>query len=237
MVARPRSTFDLAPWSTSGRERDLNKRQRTAAADDGGGNKPARLGDAPVLGEFLCEEGVHADSVRGWRVRQTGGSARGCTPSVELRGVHPENIDSLRTLNMSLLPIRFPCRLYKDMLRDPKLCRLAYCGTSAVGAVAARIEIDRATRARTGSLYVMSLVVVAPHRRMGVGRALLAHLIYTVREDPDFHDIDRLELHVHASNEDALAFYSASGFEDVHELQNYYPRLDPPHARLLRLRV
>eukprot|EP00329_Picozoa_sp_Boothbay-MS584-11_P004786 47064_6 len=157
--------------------------------------------------------------------------------AVRLLECTQHNIDCLRTLNVSLLPAQFPGRFYRDLLQDRRLSRLAYCGSSVVGAVAAHVETDKVTRGRTGSLYVMSLAVTAPHRRMGIGRALLAHLLHTAREDPDFRDIDRLELHVHAANEDALEFYRACGFQDVRLQQNYYPRLDPPHAQLLRLRI
>ena len=129
---------------------------------------------------------------------------------------------------------RTPCtRRTAACLRHTLWNRTAACRSRcSLSRMRLLTSLRLAARCRT-----IDCIMVAPHRRMGVGRALLAHLIYTVREDPDFHDIDRLELHVHASNEDALAFYSASGFEDVHELQNYYPRLVPPHARLLRLRV
>ncbi len=36
------------------------------------------------------------------------------------------------------------------------------------------------------------------------------------------------------SNEDAIRFYQRAGFEVGGTVENYYKRLDPPHAVLLR---
>jgi ribosomal protein S18 acetylase RimI-like enzyme len=38
---------------------------------------------------------------------------------------------------------------------------------------------------------------------------------------------------VRASNEDALAFYKKHGFATEKTVENYYKRIDPPHAHVL----
>lgn len=145
------------------------------------------------------------------------------------------SVDELRTLNAGLLPMRYPDRFYRDLLRAcPRLCALARVRSSVVGAISARVEVDRATKAPTGALYIMTLAVVAPQRRTGLGRAMLASVLRAAREEPELACIDRVELHVHAANDDALDFYAAAGFECIGRVEHYYPRLDPPHAEYLR---
>ena len=145
------------------------------------------------------------------------------------------SVDELRTLNAGLLPMRYPDRFYRDLLRaNPRLCALARVRSSVVGAISARVEVDRATKAPTGALYITTLAVVAPQRRTGLGRAMLASVLRAAREEPELARLDRVELHVHAANDDALAFYAAAGFERVGRVEHYYPRLDPPHAEHLR---
>eukprot|EP01047_Picozoa_sp_COSAG01_P074087 COSAG01_NODE_12267_length_1770_cov_0.894075_2_plen_103_part_00 len=88
-------------------------------------------------------------------------------------------------------------------------------------------------------MYVASLAVVAPHRRMGVGRALVGSLLGSLEaaaRGPHcwLAGIERVELQVHVANDDALSFYRRVGFGRAARVDNYYPRLQPPHAYLLR---
>jgi N-alpha-acetyltransferase 50 len=146
------------------------------------------------------------------------------------------DVDAVRTLNAGLLPLRYPDRFYRDILgASPRLCALVWAGSSVVGAISATVEMDRATKSPTGALYIMTLAVVAPQRRTGLGSALLAWVLRVARETPELGHIDRVELHVHAANSDALAFYARAGFEQVGRVERYYPRLVPPHAERLRL--
>ena len=143
--------------------------------------------------------------------------------------------EEVRTLNVGLLPMRYPERFYRELPKAPQLCWLARAGGDVVGAIAARIETDRATKAPNGALYIMTLAVVGPQRRTGVGRALLATLLQVARRDAELRHVDRIELHVHAANSDALAFYEAAGFARLGVVERYYPRLEPPDAVHLRL--
>ncbi|ELR17665.1 leucine rich repeat domain containing protein [Acanthamoeba castellanii str. Neff] len=100
--------------------------------------------------------------------------------------------DDLQVLNDSLFPIKYNRRLYDILLRTPELSCLAYYGDTLVGASSSRVEPisdsedeDDESEERPGeaeiqkhkmaNYYVMTLGVLGPYRRKGVGGQLLRH--------------------------------------------------------------
>lgn len=96
--------------------------------------------------------------------------------------------------------------------------------------------------------YIMTFGVLAPFRRLQLG-------MRTSRtSSPPYHcavlgscmlrtivafyqgrrEVGRIALHVHTTNEIALKFYLKHGFQLVETVPDYYRRLDPPTAYLLR---
>lgn len=70
--------------------------------------------------------------------------------------------------------------------------------------------------------YVMAIAVDVHARGNGIGRALMVAVERTGAKS--------VALHVHAGNEDAVAFYERLGFHVVEKCPNYYPRLRPSEA-------
>ncbi|KAJ2787975.1 hypothetical protein H4R21_007064, partial [Coemansia helicoidea] len=83
-------------------------------------------------------------------------------------------------------------------------------------------------------LYMMTLGVLAPYRRLGIAQALLASAVEAAAADPT---VRRIVLHVQIDNDDALRFYHRRGFITVRMVERYYKVLDPPHAYLLHYRL
>ncbi|KAI9095121.1 acyl-CoA N-acyltransferase [Phlyctochytrium arcticum] len=88
-------------------------------------------------------------------------------------------------------------------------------------------------------IYIMTLGVLAPYRRLHVGSHLLDHIIQFAQETPHIY---QLCLHVQTTNTAALAFYERKGFEKRQLLSGYYARnkgVEPPDAwflvRIIRL--
>lgn len=77
----------------------------------------------------------------------------------------------------------------------------------------------------------MTLGVLAPYRRLGVGRQLLQKALQQASLRPR---IMEAYLHVQPSNEAAIAFYQKFGFEIAETIPDYYTRLQPQTAVLLR---
>ena len=83
-------------------------------------------------------------------------------------------------------------------------------------------------------LYLMTVGVYAPHRNGAIGTRLLRHALNEGSTDTFIEDA---YLHVHTPNTEAIAFYKRFGFVEDGVVQNYYKRLDPPDAAVLKLNL
>ena len=101
-------------------------------------------------------------------------------------------------------------------------------------------------------IYIMTLGVLAAYRGRGIGQKLVQSIMdyygsYTKMQDESKmekksgagdHELDGVKqvvLHVQNNNEDAIDFYVKKfGFEKGELVENYYSKIDPPHAYLLK---
>ncbi|KAI8871310.1 acyl-CoA N-acyltransferase [Ramicandelaber brevisporus] len=69
-------------------------------------------------------------------------------------------------------------------------------------------------------LYITTLGVLAPYRRLGIGKKLIDHVTeYAKSAHPE---AAALSLHVSVDNEEAIEFYKKLGFSVRKELKSYY---------------
>ncbi|KAL4904710.1 hypothetical protein BDW74DRAFT_154430 [Aspergillus multicolor] len=131
-------------------------------------------------------------------------------------------------------------------------------GTNKViGAIRCRLE--RLNPAAAGNsekeptnLYIQTLHLLSPYRGCGVAASLLSSLLfsstptsktasaqkYEVSDLVKHYNIRSVTAHVHETNEDGLKWYVARGFEVEEEIvENYYRRLKPSGARIVRLHL
>ena len=94
--------------------------------------------------------------------------------------------------------------LYLD--RNPGLSFVAHGGKHLVGAVLCGHD------ARRG--YIHHLAVSKPHRRQGLGRALVERCLTALRQD----GIDKCHIFVFADNQDTIAFWKSIGWTQRVEL-------------------
>jgi ribosomal protein S18 acetylase RimI-like enzyme len=108
--------------------------------------------------------------------------------------------------------------------------QLAFVGNELVGAIACRLEL---LPDRSGAfLYVMTVGVLAPFRDRNIGTRLLRHAL---NEGSNDAFIKQAYLHVQTNNDHAIAFYKRFGFVEDGVAHNYYKRLEPPDAAVLKL--
>lgn len=82
--------------------------------------------------------------------------------------VTPKNVEQLRKLNLAIFPVRYNEKFYNDLSNAPvqSYTHLAYFSDILVGAICCRVEPTEGTSFK---VYVMTIGVLAPYRRMGIG--------------------------------------------------------------------
>ena len=137
------------------------------------------------------------------------------------------------------ITVRYSPKFYKDLLApegtteyiyDPKFLKFAHYQGFTVGAVCARMEVDDKQEGKY-RLYIMIMNVLAAYRRKGIATKLLEYVVEEAAKDDR---ISELVLHVQTSNLEAKEFYIANEFVEVEIVQDYYKRIDPTSAFLLK---
>ena len=116
----------------------------------------------------------------------------------------------LRALNAVLFPVRYGDGFYGDCRRAGGCTQLASDGAK---------------------LYIMTLGVYAGRRDGKIGSRLLTHALNVASRDAF---VKEAYLHVQTNNFQAFEFYERFGFEKGEVVKNYYKRIEPPDAVILR---
>merc|ERR1712146_586949 len=118
--------------------------------------------------------------------------------------VNPKNVEQLRKLNLAVFPVRYNDKFYSDLANNPNqsFTHLAYFSDILVGAICCRIE---AQEGNAYKVYVMTIGVLAPYRRLGIGAKLLQQTLEACAKAGA--DCEAIYLHVQVGNNSALDFY------------------------------
>ena len=150
----------------------------------------------------------------------------------ELGELTEKNVGQLKCIQRVIFPVQYNERFYSNVSTgSPDLCRLAFYGDAAVGAVCCREEPPETPKAKSNKLYIMTLGVLLPYRRLGIGSQLLDYVLDELI--PKRKHIQQIFLHVQVNNESAIAFYKNAGFVISERVENYYSKLDPSDCFIL----
>lgn len=182
---------------------------------------------------------------------------------VDFGGITNDNCQQLKLINTTCFPITYAPGFYKDVVqaKNSDLNKFAYHNGYIIGAICCRVQdfkvssgdngdADAAVSSASGNLdeeeatkkvlYIMTLAVLPAYRGRGVGKKLLQSVLDHVN-DADLKEkegIQEVMLHVQVSNEDGVKFYTDKmGFEKGEKVNDYYTRIDPPHAFILRKKL
>ncbi len=88
----------------------------------------------------------------------------------EIGNITKANIKQLRLINIHTLPVRYSDKFYDELLDryDNKYLQYAFVNGFVVGAICARVEKEENLSYK--KLYIMTLNVLAPYRRFGIGK-------------------------------------------------------------------
>ena len=112
-----------------------------------------------------------------------------------------------------------------------KYIKYGYFNGFPIAAVAARLEPIEDNKDGKFNMYIMTINVLAAYRRRGVASHLLNYIIDGAAKD---NRIEEIFLHVQTSNDDAKAFYLSHEFEQTPIIEDYYTRVEPTSAFLLK---
>lgn len=84
--------------------------------------------------------------------------------------VGPKNIEQVRKLNLAVFPVRYNEKFYTDLANNPNqsFTHLAFFSDVLCGAICCRIE--KPEGATKFNIYIMTIGVLAPYRRLGIGK-------------------------------------------------------------------
>ena len=167
--------------------------------------------------------------------------------ALELTELNPNNVGTLRMINTTIFPVRYAEKFYTDAVKLGELARLALLNDIAVGAIAARVDGDGTEAEGPRRLYIMTVGVLAAYRGIGIGRALLQHVLDVAERgvqgqgagsgqgkgEEGIKPVAYVSLHVQTNNSEARDFYAKFGFSCLGVSRLYYKRLDPPDAWVL----
>ncbi|KAI9481939.1 hypothetical protein LPJ78_003058 [Coemansia sp. RSA 989] len=162
---------------------------------------------------------------------------------ISIQPVVPDNISKVRNLNSVLFPVRYAKTFYENLLHPGYFGRLAYFNKQCVGTITCCKQPlgyadAKAAEMREPSerceMYMMTLGVLAPFRRMGIAQSLVQCALETAAQDPS---IERVALHVQVGNDDALGFYHKLGFVTTHTIDQYYRHIEPAQAYVLQYQL
>lgn len=93
----------------------------------------------------------------------------------EIGNITKANIRQLKLININTLPVRYSDKFYDELLDryDNQYLQYAFCNGFTVGAICARVEQEENIPYK--KLYVMTLNVLAPYRRFGIGMVFYHH--------------------------------------------------------------
>jgi len=147
---------------------------------------------------------------------------------VQFGDLTEKNIGQLRLLNEALYPVNYQDKFYKDVLNQGELAQYVYFRDLLVGAICARVEPQDDM---TFKMYILTLGVLEPYRRLGIGSRMVDYIVGKAREQPDVKEI---YLHVQVGNDSAVDFYRKHGFEQGESIPDYYKKITPTEARVFR---
>ncbi|CAG8624385.1 5815_t:CDS:2 [Ambispora gerdemannii] len=155
---------------------------------------------------------------------------------IALGDVTQNNMGQLKRLNSVLFPVHYTDRFYKDVLEVGEFAKLVYFNDACVGGVCCRKEPIAGTSPEQLKLYIMTLGVLAPYRNLGLGTALLKHIlehVHAINSSQNHPKFIEVYLHVQMSNNEAISFYKKYDFDIVGTIEGYYKKITPPDAYIL----
>jgi len=157
-------------------------------------------------------------------------------PRAVITAVQKTHLDRLKTLTATLLPVRYSDKFFSECVEEgcnSVISFVAMYDSKPVGWIRCRIEpFPNEDKIAYYQIYIQALGILAPHRGLGLASSLLQSAL-DARTRRDF-DVRSVYAHVWETNEDALEWYAKRSFKRVLLQPQYYRRLKPSGAWIVR---
>lgn len=156
-------------------------------------------------------------------------------PRAMITAVQKTHLDRLRTLTATLLPVRYSEKFFTECVeagRDSVISFVAMYESKPVGWIRCRVEpFPNEEKAVYYQIYIQALGILAPYRGLGLASVLLQSALDARKQQLQVRSV---YAHVWETNEDALEWYEKRGFERILLQPQYYRRLKPSGAWIVR---
>jgi N-alpha-acetyltransferase 50 len=156
--------------------------------------------------------------------------------------IQRSHLPAIQRLTLTLLPVRYPDNFFSgsvDEVLPAIFSRVALSMSKPIGWIRCRLDpfpepTSPPSNARPiyNQIYIQALCLLGPYRGQGVATALLESIL-----KPRLlleHDVASIYAHVWECNTDALEWYSKRGFYQVVMVDNYYRKLRPGGAWIVK---
>jgi ribosomal protein S18 acetylase RimI-like enzyme len=152
------------------------------------------------------------------------------------------HLPAIQRLTSTLLPVRYPDKFFSgsvDEIIPATFSRVALSMSKPVGWIRCRLDPfpeqtspPSDVRPIYNRIYVQALCLLAPYRGLGIATALLESILRPrlLLE----HDIESIYAHVWECNAEALEWYAKRGFRQVMLVEDYYRKLRPGGAWIVK---
>ena len=132
------------------------------------------------------------------------------TDEIVIRDLQPNDLRSVTRIERYSFSDPWPSHCFLAAIMEGDICWGLFTEGSLIGYLIAMPDSDR--------MHLVNLAIDHPYRRRGLGRMLMHRLYETVKES----GWRCITLEVRPSNEAAIEFYKAEGFEQVSVAVGYY---------------
>lgn len=162
-------------------------------------------------------------------------------PEAIIAPIQKTHLPSIQRLTSTTLPVRYSEVFFTSTLTDPiaaQLSRVVLYSSEPIGWIRCRLEpcSPRTDASLSGpqlsQIYIQALALLSPYRSLGLASVLLETILSSsIAKAPETVCI---YAHVWEKNEDALEWYAKRGFKRVLLAEQYYRRLKPSGAWIVR---
>ncbi|OAP61436.1 hypothetical protein AYL99_03639 [Fonsecaea erecta] len=163
-------------------------------------------------------------------------------PEALVARVSEQHLAAIQRLTATTLPVRYSDAFFTTTVTDPivnQLSRTILYASQPVGWIRCRLEpcspnssLISQLHPPPSQIYIQALTLLSPYRGLGLATLLLDTVLSSTRAQAA--DTVCIFAHVWEKNEEALEWYAKRGFKRVMLVDQYYRKLRPSGAWIVR---